>query len=204
MTALVLASAAPAGAVVLDVVGGELQGASTVSVDGVLFDVEFLDGTCIDLMDGCDEASDFAFQNVDDAEQASLALLAQVFVDSPAGLFDSRPDVTRGCANPESCQVFTIFGRNLPGPAKTSAVVNDESTDLVLVFVNTSPSFDTGGASFGGPQTVFAIWSVAAAGPPPSTVAAPAPFSLLLLGVGLAAAVSRVRARAIRSLRVEP
>ena len=47
----------------LNVVGGTLVGASNVDVDGQLFDVEFVDGRCIDLFDGCDDASDFDFDN---------------------------------------------------------------------------------------------------------------------------------------------
>jgi hypothetical protein len=36
----------------LNVVGGQLLGASNVDVGGNLFNVQFLDGTCIDLFDG--------------------------------------------------------------------------------------------------------------------------------------------------------
>ena len=44
---LVLVAASSAGAATLNVSGGQLLGASGVIVDGISYDVEFLDGTCI-------------------------------------------------------------------------------------------------------------------------------------------------------------
>ena len=54
--------ASGAQAATLNVVDGQLMGASDVLVDGNLYDVQFLDGTCIDLYNGCDEISDLTFQ----------------------------------------------------------------------------------------------------------------------------------------------
>ena len=65
-----------AQAATLNVIGGILHGASDVLVDGNLYDVQFLDGTCIDLYDGCDDVSDFTFQT-----QASAALASQALLD---------------------------------------------------------------------------------------------------------------------------
>jgi hypothetical protein len=45
-----------------NVVGGQLHGASDVLVDGNLYDVQFLDGNCIHLYNGCDDVSGFTFQ----------------------------------------------------------------------------------------------------------------------------------------------
>ena len=70
--------AGSAQAATLNVVGGQLMGASNVLVDGNLYDVQFLDGTCIDLYNGCDEASDFTFQTQASAVLASQALLDQL------------------------------------------------------------------------------------------------------------------------------
>ena len=53
-----LGFASNAYAATLNVVDGQLMGASNVSVDGSLYDVQFLDGSCIDLYNGCDEVSD--------------------------------------------------------------------------------------------------------------------------------------------------
>ena len=93
---LTLASLAPAWAVSLDIVGGQLQGASNVIVGTSSFDVEFLDGTCAALFGGCNAPGDFAFTDEATALGAAQALLDQVFVDVPGGAFDSDPRLTRG------------------------------------------------------------------------------------------------------------
>ena len=77
--------------------GTNLTGATNVNVGGVLYDVEFVDGTCINVFSGCDNAAeDFAFSSVEVATSAANALLSQVFVDTPVNgspeLFDTDPD----------------------------------------------------------------------------------------------------------------
>lgn len=101
--------ASGAQAATLNVVDGQLMGASGVNVDGNLYDVQFLDGTCIGLYNGCDEISDFTFQTEASALLASQALLDQVFLDSPEGMFDSNPPLTNGCgfSGPAACQAIT-------------------------------------------------------------------------------------------------
>jgi hypothetical protein len=84
---------------ILTVQSGVLVGASNVDVGGALYNVSFVDGTCVDLFDGCDEVSDFTFRSEIDATNASQALLDQVFVDVAAGLFDANPPLTSGCEN---------------------------------------------------------------------------------------------------------
>ena len=83
--------ASGAQAVTLNVVGGQLMGASGVDVGGTLYNVEFLDGTCIDLYSGCDENTDFTIDSEASALLASQALLDQVFLDVSEGSFDSLP-----------------------------------------------------------------------------------------------------------------
>jgi hypothetical protein len=105
-----------AQAATLNVVGGQLMGASDVLVDGSLYDVQFLDGTCIDLYNGCDESSDFTFQTWASATLAGQALLDQVFLDWSAWLFFPNSGSLNGCqysvASPTStpCRVATPFG----------------------------------------------------------------------------------------------
>jgi hypothetical protein len=67
--------AGTASAAVLNVSGGQLLGAHNVDVLGTLYDVTFLNGTCIDLFSGCDEPSDFAFNTQASATAAGQALL---------------------------------------------------------------------------------------------------------------------------------
>ena len=77
---------------------GILTGATGVNVNGTLYDVTFVDGSCVSLFDGCDSVSDFDFSSADDAGDASQALLNQVFLDGPDGNFDSAPqELTFGC-----------------------------------------------------------------------------------------------------------
>ncbi len=54
---------------------GLLIGATGLNVGGTLFDIRFLDGSCIDIFDGCDETSDFAFTDLNSAAAAATVLL---------------------------------------------------------------------------------------------------------------------------------
>ena len=106
ITGFLAFSAAPAAAAVLLVDGnGQLTGATGVDVGGTLFDVTFVDGTCAALFDGCDEASDFAFNDQATATLAAQALFDQVFI----GNFDFTPNLTLGCGDAESCRPLVPF-----------------------------------------------------------------------------------------------
>lgn len=97
LVAGLLAGPIAAHATALVVSDGLLVGASGVSVNGKLYDVEFLDGTCLEIFEGCDSASDFVFSDEATARLAAQALFAQVLLDGEAGLFDSAATLTRGC-----------------------------------------------------------------------------------------------------------
>ncbi len=89
---------------------GQLVGAQNVDVGGTLYDVAFVDGTCIDLFTGCDDLSDFDFNTEADAFAAGQALLDQVFVDNITGQWDSEPETIFGCLDPSECQTVLPFG----------------------------------------------------------------------------------------------
>ncbi|MEN8159580.1 MAG: hypothetical protein ABFS41_05845 [Myxococcota bacterium] len=153
-------SAAPAGAATLVIEEGELVGATGVLVDGTLYDVEFQDGTCAALYDGCDETSDFPFPAAGAANKASLALLGQVFL----GTYDDDPELTRGCENIATCTLTTPFGPLQP-MFQASGAVNEAapSTDGLDFFQSED------GDSTGAPRFVFAVWTlVCSATPDPS------------------------------------
>jgi hypothetical protein len=108
---LFIQAASSASAATLNVSGGQLLGAFGVDVGGNLYNVDFLNGTCIALYDGCDDVSDFTFQTFADADLASQALLDQVFLNG-ADLFDTAPELTNGCNPPQgevACLVVTPF-----------------------------------------------------------------------------------------------
>ncbi len=97
----------PAAAVSLDTIGGELVGARNVDVGGILYDVQFHDGACVDLFSGCDALSDLAITELSVADAASTALLNTVLVNGPAGDFDTQPASVRGCENALACNIIT-------------------------------------------------------------------------------------------------
>ncbi len=110
LTVLGLFSSQVAAAVVLHVDGnGQLHGASGVKV-GTLngtYSVKFNSSSlCSAVFSPCDQ-SGFTFLNAIDAAAAAQALLDEVFVDSPAGEFDTRPELTKGCL--DECYFYTPY-----------------------------------------------------------------------------------------------
>ncbi|MGD2173732.1 MAG: PKD domain-containing protein [Gammaproteobacteria bacterium] len=81
---------------------GKLSGATDVEILGEFYDVEFVDGTCAQFYDGCDESFDFFFTSEGVANEASRALAEQVF----PGI---APTSIRGCSLNISdiCDAFT-------------------------------------------------------------------------------------------------
>ena len=110
MSFLLACAASAATLIVND--SGILTGATGVNVGGTLYDVTFVDGTCIALFEGCDSVNDFDFTTEADAVAASQALLDQIFLDAAQGEFDSDPGLTSGCVNTTFgvCEVWTPFG----------------------------------------------------------------------------------------------
>lgn len=149
-------------AVTWDIAGGQLMGANGVLVDGATYDVDFIDGTCIGVFNGCNDASDFAFSTSLAATSASQSLLDQVLLDiNGTDLFDSVTGLTFGLT--ESIG-FLLTSYELSGGNVNYVYASNASgtgTD------RTGPGaseigFDTGAAGIqGGIWWVWAAWTPA-------------------------------------------
>lgn len=185
------------GAAPILVVDGDgiLTGARNVDVGGVLYDVDFRNGTCVDLFAGCDAKSDFAFQDAASATAASNALLSAVFLDGPSGPFDTDPTRTFGCrftlsGSPifDFCVILTPYDadpNDVLGPSFSAAEVVNYTTvpngsaganppeDYTVIVLNRNANFDYTNLLNG----VLADWRV---------VPVPVPSTFVLVGLGLA------------------
>lgn len=175
----------PAQAATLNIAGagGILLGASGVDVGGVLYDVAFVDGTCIALFDGCDATSDFAFTDGASATAAAQALLDQVLFDGAQGLFDSFPLLTNGCSFDLFCFVGFPFSFQDPFVMLARAENYFSSIQDITSTVLSGPGGDSA-------PVVDFTWAVFTVVPEPGTG--------LLLAAGLVLLSVRKRAPATR------
>lgn len=162
----------------VDLGTGQLLGATEVDVDGVLYDVDFVDGSCVALFGGCDASDDFTFTTEVEALAATNALQSQVFVDTVAGNFDTQPELTNGCESTFSCSIYTPFGISSLTPILVDVVAFANQTGSGdLTFTTTQLTFDDITAN---PSLVFADWGLS------ETAVVPLPASGWLILSGLA------------------
>lgn len=164
---------------------GILTGAQGVNVNGTLYDVEFLDGTCGAVFSGCASAADFAFTTQADALAAAQALLAQVALDGPLGNFDTQPELTSNCGSTIDCLMIVPYAVTAIPGLEISAVVARNNEDEPFDFpFDSSIALTT---DFSTDLSTWARFTVAVAVPEPGTVA--------LLGAGLLGLAGLARPR---------
>ena len=160
-------------AVVLNVQGGVLMGATGVSVMGNDYDVSFTDGSCSSLFSNC---TSFALTSQTMADAAAQALLDQVFIDSVLGQFDSVTSLIAGCTATNVCEVLSAFTSNSSNFVGSRAKnLSGTGTDSITGFLQ-GKNYDTGLFVY---QT-FAVWTPSASVPEPGTLAL-AGIAVLLL-----------------------
>jgi hypothetical protein len=165
------------------VVGGELLGATDVNVGGTLYDVQFVDGTCVDLYHGCDEASDFTFATVEDALLAARALQDQVTLDGGAENFDTVPNLTNGCSG-YFCGTAFPYG-DLPDATNVNVVSAVNQAEEPADFVGngtTERTYDSASGTFHTLST-YAIWTPAS--DPQAVPIFAWPAAITMLGIGI-------------------
>jgi hypothetical protein len=166
-------------AATLQTSGGTLTGATGVNVNGVFYDVSFVDGSCNGLFAGCINSA-FTFQSSTSATAAAQALFDQVLL----GAYDTTTLNTNGCNANTTCSILTPYSHTLPYDALTISVWNSP-TDAIDQLLTTSitPTLSTGLSS----GTVFAVW----------TPSVPVPGAVWLFGSGLIGLAGAARRRRI-------
>jgi hypothetical protein len=185
---LAIVSGAAHAAVVLKFSGGELSGASGVVVNGAVYDVEFRDGTCDSVFNGCN-ASTFAFTSLAAADAASQALLDFVFKDSSAGAFDTDPKRILGCGedlDDNDCRAFTPYEVDIVNPPTDVSYSIATNLEGVGGFIATGGGKSTSNRSTSGDSggtAVWAVWTRVQAVPEPGTLALVGVAALALAGL---------------------
>jgi hypothetical protein len=150
---------------------GNLMGATGVDVNGSLFDVSFVNGSCNSLYGGCNEVTDFVFTSQTMADAAGAALLGQVL----NGAADTTIELVNGIEGTIGSVIGTFYWDLAGNIFKQSSIHNHvtESSDAV----QTTWSFGAANVD----TTLNSTWTIAVW----TNHTVPEPTTLLLFGAGL-------------------
>lgn len=108
------------------VIGGELTQILDVDVGGILYDVEFKEGTFATALGGV-----FDFTAQADANAAALALDGAL-ADTAAGNFDSVPGLTFGCETLNDCKMLTPYEFDAFARVVSAQLGNTNASDTIV------------------------------------------------------------------------
>ena len=177
------AAPATAGPTLLVNGSGQLTGATGVDVNGTLYDVSFVDGTCNGVFGGC---AKFVF-DVNGAFAAANSLLTLI---AGAPTFNSTADLVSGCDGPAGtsfagtsyCEMFVPFSGNVGVVAVVDAYnFSGSGSDQV---VNGSLLFDatydtTYQSAWQADDLAWAVFTPASSAVPEAST-----WAMMLLGFG--------------------
>jgi len=149
--------------------GGQLTGVNHVNVNGLLYNVNFVNGSFDSIFNN---ASGLDFTTASDAQAASTALM-NVITDTSGFNVDSNPTLMNGCSDlTQPCYVFTPYSLAFSNYVSISIFTNAsvDASDIVwnaLYDRTTDVTFAT--------DDVYANWSLASVSEP---------GTLLLMSIG--------------------
>ena len=158
------------------------SGITDLDVEGTLYDVQFLNGSCNDHFD-CMSNDGFDFD--DAGAEAAIQAIADLFNLPENMAFNQDPSLIDGCLLSTFCTIIV--------PTSFSP---ENNTFSGWTFTNRFPSGNLVGQSsfltgFDGEQEVFASFSLSNPVLPPSEVPLPATAVFLLAGLGALSMVKR-------------
>lgn len=190
LTTLLITSKSLSAILVTDSEGSiaQLLAAMNVDINGILYDVTFQDGTCVELFNGCNDLTDFTFTNEADATAASQALLDQVLIDTPfPNTYDSNPNFVAGCQTASrdiGCYFVTpytfISGAPIGAMARNFGIRTEDDISIEEIATYNSA----------GLPITFAVWTETSA-----VVPLPAAAGLFLFSSGSLLGLRRLKCK---------